>query len=1189
MFANKKRLFKTILLSVSFSIIGSMVGLSIGLKNINNIVQNNVSENSNLYSSSSSNLNSKTTNWNDESLISNNDYKSNPNTPNGYLTVTDKTINMISWFGSKSWSYDVSNSVFLTQANITGYNPSSSTISIHVYYLANYDRILVYGTVNSNVTYVFQLNSDGTEYYVNDSDTNKVANSSLTSTRNSNVISSVNSINLLSSDSAIILPSNINTTNYQLEATKFSLVNFSAVKTTYDASEWTINTDATLTNIRTSYTLSGIIGLLQSYDATTSYLILSGHKQGTNANLKYVSIICVKLVNNTFSTANEIIFSEVSATNFNINNATFKIVNSFANNIPVAYVSLVNDISNPNGIKTGPDSSATSSWGNSKNINQVIEFNGNDGVQNNYYVSPTTGGTILDIYINPYNSNPYALIKNKSENTFYFSDLLTSKVAGKTDQLIRISNYRFFPNVTSVSDTTRINLIWRPIFEEGIGNVTVLKGLVSSLTYSDATSTTPNSTNTKRFTIVNFTPGRNQNVTFDDFYATTINSYENLVTNYYCLLPQDVSTTILEEFIYLKNISNNNKVFTSSIVIPTNGLTVLNDKGTVQGTVNLNVTKWWLTGTATSDTSNFFTIPISINISGLATNSTLSFKVVNNNEVNSTKYQNILNLRKTKYPSAITAAEILSTFLDFGSSIKLTEANILMKNNTSTNDNTTPSDTQYITVVANDNDGTLSITWNLNSIISPSVLERSGSYTFNNFLYLNAWSKLSLDDKAWNTLKASKSPFQVTITDIIDSLNLSSGYSKDPSYWTWTPTYSLTSNKTQYINQSLEGNLTGTIKYNRSLGQVSSSVPDSDLQFTIDSTKGAGFLTLSRLLGSVSTSTLYYNQNSASKLASSYDLAKVESDFNNILFNSLSFYNDWTTFENMNYNIISSSNNTIIFNLSYKDNISTNLKTADGSNLVLDSDWINAIKASSNNVLNLDASYSFSYSLTSIEYNYSLTSTENTISIESVVKSSSSLNLDYSKIKASKFVNEFYNSQTNNYSDFLKTFDLIKLPTDTTAINYYYISDVQLTSDDVNGTVTVYYTFTFPNAGDVVGSSLTSSVVLNGFVTNQAISNNWLIICSIIVGIILLMIASGSTSIFVYKKRINSKRNKYGLGSQEQDLNLEYVPRKIQHSARPKRVRNTINGHCLSNKNRTSNYINNYSKLMKQMKKQKRK
>ncbi|RXY96149.1 hypothetical protein D8X55_04580 [Malacoplasma penetrans] len=1174
MFHGKKSIMKVLLSSFATALTGSMIGFAVGFSNINNLASSEIASN---YNAANSTRASDT--WTDDSLIGANDLLSNPNTPNGYLVTNGTTINMITWFGSQSWSYNLSSSPFLTQ--ISGFN-TSKPITSHVYYLAKYDRILVYGTYDTSTTYVFQLNSDGSEYYVNKDDTNKVSNSSLISSSNSSVIGSVGSINLLSTESAIILPKTIDTSTYKLQATKFNLENFSTVAATYDASDLKTSSDAGATSIKTGYTISEIIGLTESSDGKISHLIMKGYSNGTAASTKTVSIAWIKLTNNVFTSAGKIDIATVSETGFNIDNAKFKLVNTFPTSGPVSYVSSINDISNENSIKPGVASDS------SQNANQVIEINNNSSNMIKFFTESSKQGSVLDIFNNPYNNRPYVLLKHHQYNQLYFSDLLANKnnSGNAQDYLINIKEWSNFPGINTSNDTSRIGLIWKPIFENTSNVPTVIKGLVSSLTYANG-SATPNTKLTRKFTITNFTTSTQQTSSYEDFHATILNSYTSLATENSHLLPQDIDNAIFQKYIYLKSVngSTTNSPYTSTIIIPKDGLTISNDNGTIKGTVNLNINKWWLA-------SGVYTIPISIDISGLATNSTSNFKIVNNSEINPNKYKKILELQKSKCPSNITAKEILDNFLEFGSSIKLTEANISIVNktkNASSNTNTNTGTDKYITVTTNDDDGTLSISWNLTQIMSPSVTNRNGSYVFNNFLNLNAWSKITLNEKAWSTLKTSKSPFQVSVADIINSLNLSSGYKTEPQYWIWEPTVSIASNKEAYVKQSIDGNLTGKIKYNKTeAGNVTGNVQDTDLEFTIDSSKGSGFLTIAKLLGGNSTTTLYYNENGASKLASSYDLSKVESDFSNILANSLVFYNSWTTSESMKYTITSNVDSKIVFTLDYKDSIQTNLETGDGSKLVLDAEWISAIKTSNENVLALSSSYSFSYNLTSVQYNNNLNSTNNSIGITAIDESNQTYK-KYSEMKPSKFINSFYDKQTNSYRSFLDSFDLVKLPTDTKAINYYYVNDIQLTSNDAEGTVTVYYTFVFPNAGDIEGSSSTSSIILKGFATNQTLSNNWLMICSIAVAVILLLLASGLGSVFFYKKKINTKRINYGIGSKNQELNLAVSQRQLGiFNVHKNKIRNTINGNNVVNTKTGNAKAKQYMKLLKEMKKSER-
>ena len=80
--------------------------------------------------------------WNTNSLVVDYDNNSDLNTPNGYLTIKDSVISLVSWFGNRTWKYDLANSNFLK--TISGFNPSLIT-SVHAKYLSNYERILIFG------------------------------------------------------------------------------------------------------------------------------------------------------------------------------------------------------------------------------------------------------------------------------------------------------------------------------------------------------------------------------------------------------------------------------------------------------------------------------------------------------------------------------------------------------------------------------------------------------------------------------------------------------------------------------------------------------------------------------------------------------------------------------------------------------------------------------------------------------------------------------------------------------------------------------------------------------------------------------------------------------------------------------------------------------------------------------------
>lgn len=1095
------------------------------------------------------------TSYSNDSLPFKDDLYSESNTSIGYLQISENTIYLVSWFGNELWNYDLLKSNFLNQ----GSNKVSVINSVHVIYLANYDRVLVYGVMNTSVSFVFQLNcADGSEYYVNPTSTAKIASSCLLSNGNSNVISSVNLINLISTNTAIMIPKQLNN-NHELVCTIFSLKNFSNTPISYDVRGWWENVNNSLTQSN----LGEIIGL--TTNNSTTYISL---KAWFSENNKYsISLITLKLVNNIFDKYYTWTFFTDSANNqINLDNAYFKYVTIFTTNGPKSYATMIKN-----------DDESTSYTTNGSVYSRLLFIDGTNNNSPTMYDFKTNYPYYLtNIYKDSFNNKVYLLMRGINDySKYYLFD--TSKNSFSYDD---------FFTIPDISSNTKSSLHLRIIFDGKNTTSTNLSGIASIYNYSSSTTNI-----TKRFTLSLASGSSTKfNISFNDWKATIVSDFSFLPSQFSNYLAQDMTLDFLKKYIYLKNIDSTSNDNLYDATLATNNVNKLvydNSKGTVSGSLILNLKKWWVTNSSSSIES----IIVPVNLSGFATTSQLSFNLVKSSDDDKNKWNNILNLEKNNFPSTITKEQILNNFIIAGAKLNISADDISLVNITNRDD--TKNTSNVIVVYANDSDGTLKITYNLSSKnISPSITNTVGEYTYYNFNNRNSYSKITLNENALQSLKKSKAIFQVTISDLISCLNLSSGYSTDPSYWKWDTLISEISNKTQYVDNCIDGILIGKLSYDKSKDIGASGVSDQDSSITFDNSNASGYVTLTSLLGTNNNSSVYYNDAQASKIASSYNYNKVVSEFDNILKSSILFFNNWTTTDNLTYEILSNSNNKITFRLSFKDSIQTNIKDANNNSLVLDDTWISEINKKSS-VLKFDNSCSFQYDLTHVTYSYGLTSDDNSISISDLTSNiggTSKTIKEYSTLLPFQFIEKFYDSSNGTYDNFEKEFKIITIPTDTSAINYYTINSVQMVANDSNGTVTVFYNISFPNSGSVVGSSTTSTIIIKGFKSTENVSKMWTIICSSIASVIGFATICLLMYFLFSKYRYSKLRNDYGTGSKHKELNLEspnYRRKVFSNSSKNIRNRNTINKNTLANSSQKNirKSIKEYNKFQKEIKK----
>lgn len=1114
--------------------------------------------------------------------FANDDIYSKNSTPYGYLKYDSiqKEIKMISFFGHSSWTYNLSSSNFIKR--IGNY---SSITTLHTLYISDIDRIVVYGTVDSTKSFMFQLYaSDGTEYYVNPD--NPIPSASSVVYGDKNCIDSLNIVSYMNDGTVVLLPKTWNSSK-QINTYRINL-------NSYISSS--LNFDFTIANLdNNTYTFDEVIGVT---------LINPTQR-----------VVLVKAIKTVTSSSNNSTTYQAGVMAFCFSPNMSSISTSFQNFTEVSGNS-VNDIF-PKCIykfQFWKKSSTTFQiyviMQKSPDTNNVI------GVSNSVVVFyPGTNYSVASKnvkMVDVVSSNVWQdfimwdIIFNKKNNKLYFFGINkeTKKIGIESKDL---SNYTYSREINANFDIS--NFVTQNNLEFGKFNFfikivhedSIINSSNSSLKYPgiftiekyDDTKTNITQKIVQSFEITG------TGITFtNNFTPTKIHTSSNITSDYSHYLPQDINTSILSSYYYLYNSSNvSEKLYGSKISINSSSpLIIDNNKGTLKGTIYLNLNKWWLSPT---DANYVMQYPIQISISGLSTNSGLFFNIVTSPEQDSDKYNKILEIQKIKYPSEVSKQDILDNFIVKGNNVVISADNIVLKKDGQIVEDTANNKSAVVIVDADDTNGILDITYDISSIVSPSVTNKTGNATFYNFKQLNTWQQIRLNSEKWTNIRKTKMPFQVTKQDIINCLELSQSYSRDPNLWEWNTTVSESTNKQAFIEQNINGTLSGTISYNRESGNTPESIPMEATRLTInESNDGNNFLTIQSSMGSNNENSIFFNNSRANQIASSYSLEDAKNKAYDIFKETLVFYNNWTTIDSLVFGNPFVSNQMLSYNLKFNSNIVTNFLKPDGSKLILDNDWIDSINKVSS-VLQIDRTFSFQYNQTIYKWNYDIPSSTSTHSIKNMIDSQNSFlapNIlkELSELKPSLFVKKYYNEENQNFLKFQDEFQLLHINSSSNHndISYFEIKDLQLVADDELGTVYVQYTINYPNIGNIAtgGETIFPQITITGFPTIASESQKWIITA---IALSSLTIATGICfSIYAIVNRVKTIKNrtKYGIISSDGNINLNEKKFHNFHSIFKKQktsTRNTINRDVLNNR-KSKNFdsrIKSYTKLMNEIKK----
>lgn len=1130
LFSNKSKKAMLIATTLSLSIAPTCVML------FNSNYSNESSLNSNNLSSSINSSSATTYSTNTDVKDIPSDFRAPDNTAyndviteDGFFVYEKDTgkINYFSFFGNFVWSYDLTQSKFIS-LNIGQVNATQITY-VAMKYNFSIGRIVVYGIAN-NVSFMFQLNKDGSEYFVNSGQTDdtRYANSFLSSNNNNGLVANILNLSVFSDKSAISIPDTdvdlnnktLNTYKINLDTCRFNAITIDFTNYTY---AWdTANGGNTVEG--TTYVPKKILSI-EMYGSGKYLMFFQSINKDNATNPEstvYLSHIILneKFVYNPPTVASQynknlipiVKFKDANtlSTQFNPKNINIKTIKRnngttlsvMAYNITpleMEYIGTSTDSSIIAFISSlSEDRFPAARWENSYYENAWMSGVVMDNIlyASNIAVNPYTSEVIVYFWgkINWDKSQPY-----KNEYASYYTTLInTYGYPEGTNAGFDHVHFDTLKRTPLDSNTTNIfiagnnltladnyyYLTFIPIFDK---NYSMNNTSFIACFYAwNKTTKQPLDLTTNIYKY----PIRDGVGTLSKFDLQAVPDQQTSFNNYSdatlkSKLPQDVTVDDLDKFIYLKNLDGSgDRQYESKLLLDaSNPLSYDNATGSLSGTVNMQLKKWWRSNTAT------ITQKLEIKVSGFATTQELAFQLVINQGVDATKWAEIEKL-KSKFASQVTKSDILNYFIVKGSKLNITEDMISIDGETVAN--------EVITVTTTDT-GNLTIKYDLSSVSSPSMTNLTGDHTYTGFTNKNKWSQISIDSVKFEQIKKNNLPFQVTVQNIVDSLQLSSGYSRDAKDWQWTPLYSDTTSK-EYINDQMNGVLRGTIKYLKT-SEFPTQIDESIYTLTFDETNSSNFLKVKDLVADP----IVFDQQNANTLVSKKTEQEVRDTYPDVIYKSSSTTNSWFDIKQLQYQVNESKSDsakkTLVLDLQKPQSLNATLNNA---SLTLTGYWIDAI-------WEMDVfgprEISLNYDFVNYDWNFDISKDDPTFTVENLMTNSSAdIQNEYKDIRytlPTEFSKNFLDSTTGSYEKFLQDFNLIAVNPSLNPDITYSISDVQLLPNDAEGSMVVSYTIKYNNAGTEI-ASLNPRLTITGFKSTAPNIFVWLIPLMIVVAVLFI-------------------------------------------------------------------------------------
>ncbi|MDE5553302.1 MAG: hypothetical protein K2I67_02030, partial [Malacoplasma sp.] len=938
----------------------------------------------------------------------------NQTTQNGFIGKTTSTVFSSNFYGELLWSYDLTTSKFLLNSDGT----QKSINNFIVKYNANNNTVAVAGNYsknnNDNQSFFFQLYADtGLPYFSNESpnlsEQEKYDESVITSEKNLNLIKNPSTI-IFDGNYATIFNESVLSEAENNKPSQINVLTLDVIQLTFD--------DSFFTGIKTDYTSDVFLGA--SFLDDGNILVTTGDIDSQTQKLRHVRAFVLT------NTLKSIIITDSNGNRTssrltlvdNVSNSSFLPSNTYSSNEVIRDILITDSGSNTSKI--------TYIFIGKKSVFRSISYNKSTYVLTTLNTSNLTnqGGSIS------------YLTEDKVNKKIYY----TTTTVGKELMGFDVSNYSF----------------------ETLSSDQSFSGakIASFLPTSTSSQLIINKNNGNQQEIYGFQTSIGGNAKGKvEIKVPQINDYVETAkeNGLYNKLPSDITADDATKVLKIKNYNSND--YTVSLL--QNTLIQNDDTGFVSFALNLSINQWW----DKAHPGNFESTR-NISLTGLPSISSQKFQLVTNASIDSSKYAKVYELQQNIYLSSLTKQDILDYFISYGNGLKFSESDISLNGDNSS---------AQIKAAIDNNSGILTISYEISANQNKTSLNeeyKSGTKTWQFNKRLDNYKKLQLSNVLIDSLKYGKYAGDVSLDDLVSSIDFvisGTGYSTNISNWKWTPTYPIGSS--DWINQQLNGVLSGTLQYIRSSEDPPALlVPDSNFTLEINQ---AGFRKLSLfILGDdVNNRPISFNQTLADSLTVTSNKQEAISNLKEIITQTVSTTNSWVPSNQISYSVdeFNSTNTELFVNINIAQNAETNISIGDMSNIKLDNNWIQELKKISSNLFE-PIKIKLNISIATYSWNIAKANETSTITMDDI--NSKQLNTYRHKLPSA-----FVNDVSSNSDNFQKITNLLNQSNDLNYKKYYslqktdssndigdfIIQSIQLTPNDETGTITANYTLIYPN------------------------------------------------------------------------------------------------------------------------------
>lgn len=1048
------------------------------------------------------------------------------NTSKGYLQINVDTnnpiksstssIKLISFYGSLIWQYDLKNSNFL---NLIGGEANKkineeTLKDLKIQYNENQNYIVVYGhTTGATKSFLFVLNPDtGSEFTSSGSDYNKYLLAYKKDGKETNKLpSQIDIIGFNQKDYFYV--SSYATLN-ELKQNGLYKISYPALNSSVEKLNSTYFTSGTNSAFKTDD--ATLVGL--GYLDKNIHYLLFGNKLG-DANNKsdetLVDELSLVLTNENMEPFN----NGTKALSINMSSKTNGVFNSDSST-GGTWGTFGDTSSNKHSIPTSGDQQtklknlSTKPVVQSDNSKMYLGF-----VSNTFNVSLSFTYTSLqgDLTLTDFNgildanssdAKSYDTSKSQvssvaidtNQNKIYVAFKTGNKPIGLFDpktKTVTIDNL-ISSEVTNQNTYLDSNIIW-------FGDNNSSQLLLAKTT----------DTNQKIYGLYNDSSSTNNGFKLKEISMPTLKDLNQTVAsnNLSNLLPADYTDTNIESLIQYEGYTqitdnttigeNQFKVTYSNTSDPNYKADNANGILSFQPTVTFK--KWWTT-TGTYD------VKLStLTLSNLTKDSDKVFRPVSSSDVNSekwTKQQEILN---SKYANQITAQEIIDYFFIFGPKVSINASNVQI--NYVENNKSTPSivaDNIYITATVNNNEGTMRVVYeNPIKTNSTNAIDNTGNYVFNFKNNISSYNKIQVNQTLYNSLRTSKSLVGVTKQDIINVLDLSSGYSTALKDWEVSGLYD--GNNVNDVD-IWNGIPNITVKYLKREGidPDDSVLPDSSIpnnnNLKINSTIG-NFISLKSQFttyttndnedGYLTNGLFKFNLTHANGLASGQSLESVKNKLDNILSPSLTIKNNVVDYQSVKKEILEADDNHMLIRLSIPKDTTTNIIFGDAY-LKLN-DTVNTLIENESTTKGMFDTLDINLTIKDVNYalNYDLGKYTSSVSKGDIPTMN---NVGF--VLPSSYLEKYSMDNQNSYTDWNNQVNLLSAQNNgASSYDNYNIEQVILTADDADGSIKVSYKLDFYD----LGVKRIVDLKITGFLSTFWVTFFWLSLIILITAIIMII------------------------------------------------------------------------------------